>query len=340
MSQFIWTLCTVQFTILCVTLYLHRGQAHRGVEFHSLVSHVMRAWLWLSTGINTKEWTAIHRKHHAKCETEEDPHSPHHKGIWNVLFKGYLLYRREALNSQTMQRYGHGTPNDWIERNIYSRYSFLGLVIYLAINCALFGWWGLLSWAIQIAWIPFWAAGVVNGLAHWWGYRNYECPDKSTNLWPLAIWIGGEELHNNHHGFAASAKFSQRPWEIDIGWGVIVVLNRLGLAKVKHRAPKIKLQEKEACDHETLNAVIAYRYAVLKRYSKKVMTDHFSLTREQQATIEQMKHRLELIWTTTRKNAEELLLDLQEWCLDAKNSGIKALADFANYVTKMHLHLA
>ena len=267
----LWILCAVQFTIFAVTLYLHRSQSHRAVEFHPALAHLFRAWLWFATGISTSEWTAIHRKHHAKCETYDDPHSPHTKGILTVFFKGAILYRQEAKNPETLEKYGKGTPNDWLERNVYRPHTVIGIMLCLALNLALFGAWGLLSWGLQMIWIPLWAAGVINGLGHWWGYRNYQSPDKSTNLLPWGLWIGGEELHNNHHGHPTSAKFSHRPWEIDIGWGAIVILRALGLAKVKHVLPALHLKTtKTVCDSATLEAVIAHRYAVMHQYTKMV----------------------------------------------------------------------
>lgn len=225
----------VQCTIACVTLYLHRSQAHRAVEFHSVIAHAMRFWLWMTTGMNTREWVAVHRKHHQGSDTEKDPHSPQIYGIWRVLFGGAFLYARAKKDQQMVHDLGHGTPNDWIENKIYTAYPLAGVVLMLAINCLLFGIWGIVIWAVQMIWIPFWAAGVVNGLAHWWGYRNTDTSDTSKNLWPWAIWIGGEELHNNHHADGASAKFSQRWWEFDIGWMYIKIFEKLGLAQVRSR---------------------------------------------------------------------------------------------------------
>lgn len=233
MNTIIYTLVMVQLTIACVTLYLHRSQAHRGVTFHPVVAHVMRFWLWLTTGMVTKEWVAVHRKHHQASDTPVDPHSPVIYGIWTVLFKGVWLYKKAAQNPDVM-KLGVGTPDDWIERNLYSPHSAKGLLLLLAIDVLLFGWIGIIVWAVQILWIPVWAAGVVNGLAHWWGYRNYNLKDTSRNLWPLGIWIGGEELHNNHHGEGASSKFSKRWWEFDIGWTYICILRFFKLAKLRN----------------------------------------------------------------------------------------------------------
>lgn len=233
MSTILATLVMVQITIACVTLYLHRSQAHRAVEFHSVIVHFMRAWLWLTTGMVTREWVAIHRRHHQKADTVDDPHSPKVHGIWTVLFKGALLYVRAKQDKQMVDKLGVGTPDDWIERNVYSRYPSLGIIVLLALDILIFGWTGLLVWGVQVLWIPFWAAGVINGLAHWVGYRNYAVKDTSRNLWPWAIWIGGEELHNNHHGDGTSAKFSKRWFELDIGWFYIKVLEKFNLAKLR-----------------------------------------------------------------------------------------------------------
>jgi stearoyl-CoA desaturase (delta-9 desaturase) len=258
-------------TIASVTIYLHRYQAHRGLELHPLVSHFFRFWLWLTTGMVTKEWAAIHRKHHAKCETDEDPHSPQIHGINKVLWAGVFLYVKEAFNKETIERYGHGTPDDWIERNVYSSNSILGLFLTGAINIAMFGLVpGLLILVTQIIWIPFWAAGVINGVGHWFGYRSYDVADASTNIVPWGILIGGEELHNNHHAFASSARFSSKWYEMDIGWMYICILEALGLATVKKVAPKPRFAPKAAADLETLHAVIANRYDVLSRYAKSI----------------------------------------------------------------------
>ncbi len=234
MLTIIYTLVMVQITIACVTLYLHRGQAHRAVQFHPVVEHFMRAWLWLTTGMVTQEWVAIHRRHHQASDTPMDPHSPQIYGIWRVLFGGAFLYHSASKDRAMIEKLSVGTPRDWIEQNVYAPHSRLGIALMLLIDVSLFGWWGFLVWGIQMIWIPFWAAGVINGLAHWWGYRNYSVKDTSRNLWPLGIWIGGEELHNNHHGAGASAKFSRRWWEFDIGWMYIRLLSALRLAKVKN----------------------------------------------------------------------------------------------------------
>src|SRR3989441_9648679 len=257
-------------TIVSVTVFLHRCQAHRALDLHPLASHFFRLWLWMTTGMVTKEWAAIHRKHHAKCETAEDPHSPQQVGINRVLWGGVFLYVKESYNRETMTRYGHGTPEDWLERNVYSRFSILGITLMGAADVMLFGIVpGALILITQIAWIPFWAAGVINGIGHFWGYRNWSTEDASRNIVPWGIVIGGEELHNNHHAYGTSAKLSSRWYEFDLGWTYIRCLEALGLAKVRKIAPRIKFdREKLHADLETLQSVITHRYAVLTSYAR------------------------------------------------------------------------
>jgi stearoyl-CoA desaturase (delta-9 desaturase) len=263
-----------QITIAAVTIYLHRHQAHRALDLHPLVSHFFRFWLWLTTGMVTKEWAAIHRKHHARCETAEDPHSPQIHGINRVLWTGVTLYVKESFNRETMERFGHGTPDDWVERNVYSVHALYGPFLMGAIDIALFGLVpGLAILLVQIAWIPFWAAGVINGIGHYVGYRSWDvpAPDASRNISPFGVWIGGEELHNNHHAYPASARFSMKWYELDIGWMYICIMEALGLATVKKVAPKPRFSApKAAADLDTLHAVIANRYEVLSRYAKSV----------------------------------------------------------------------
>jgi stearoyl-CoA desaturase (delta-9 desaturase) len=262
-------LALTHVTIAAVTIYLHRCQAHRALDLHPIVSHFFRFWLWLTTGMVTKEWAAIHRKHHAKVETVDDPHSPQVHGINRVLWLGVFLYVKESYNKETMERYGHGTPEDWIERNVYTPNSVWGLWLMGAINIALFGLIpGMLILLTQIVWIPFWAAGVINGIGHFFGYRSYHVADASTNIVPWGILIGGEELHNNHHAFASSAKLSSKWYEFDIGWMYICILSALGLATVKKVAPRPRFAQPRAVDLDTLHAVIANRYDVLSRYAK------------------------------------------------------------------------
>ncbi|MCC8405654.1 fatty acid desaturase [Paraburkholderia sp. MMS20-SJTN17] len=267
----VYTLIVTHITIIGVTVYLHRCQAHRALDLHPIASHFFRFWLWMTTGMLTGQWAAIHRKHHAKCETEEDPHSPQTRGIWKVLLEGAELYRAEAKNEETMRKFSHGTPNDWIEHNVYTKYPILGVSLMMVINVALFGVVGLTIWAVQMVWIPFWAAGVVNGLGHFWGYRNFNSSDASTNLLPWGIIIGGEELHNNHHTYATSAKLSNKWYEFDIGWMYIRIMQALRLAKVKKIAPTPHLTTgKLVLDQDTLQAVLANRYEVMARYAKAI----------------------------------------------------------------------
>ena len=262
------TLAMTHITIAAVTIFLHRAQAHRALELHALPSHFFRFWLWLTTGMVTKEWVAIHRKHHAKCETDEDPHSPQTRGIKKVLLEGSELYRAEAKNQETLEKYGRQTPDDWIERNLYTRYSWEGVGVMLIIDLWLFGAIGAAVWAVQMMWIPINAAGIINGIGHWWGYRNFEAPDASTNVSPWGVMIGGEELHNNHHTYPTSAKFSVKPYEFDLGWGYICGLEMLGLAKVRKTPPKLELGAVRAADGKTLDALIANRYEVMAQYAK------------------------------------------------------------------------
>lgn len=270
-QTFWFTLFVTHITIASVTIFLHRCQAHRALELHAIPSHFFRFWLWLTTGQVTKEWASIHRKHHAKCETEEDPHSPVTRGIKKVLLEGAELYRAESKNQETMQKYGHGTPDDWIEHNLYSKYSWQGVALMLILDFILFGAKGITVWAVQMLWIPVTAAGIINGIGHYWGYRNYDCPDASTNILPWGILIGGEELHNNHHTFGTSAKLSSKWYEFDIGWLYIRILEVAGLAKVKKIAPEPKFAEaKHTIDMETLQAVIANRYDVMAKYTRSL----------------------------------------------------------------------
>ena len=267
----LYALVTTHITIASVTIYLHRHQAHRAMDLHALPAHFFRLWLWLGTGQVTKEWVSIHRKHHAKCETIEDPHSPQAHGIKKVFWQGAELYRAESKNKETMSKFGHGTPNDWIERNLYTRYSWQGVGVMMIINLALFGAAGLAVWAVQMIWIPVTAAGIINGIGHYWGYRNFEAPDASTNISPWGIMIGGEELHNNHHTYPTSAKFSVKPYEFDIGWVYIRALEKVGLATVKKVPPKLMLGSiQPVADEKTLEALIAHRYEVMAGFAREL----------------------------------------------------------------------
>jgi len=265
----VFTLVMTHVTMISVTIFLHRHQAHRALDLHPMASHFFRFWLWLTTGQVTKEWAAIHRKHHAKCEQADDPHSPHVHGIKTVLLQGYELYRKEAQNQETLARFGHGTPNDWIEEHLYSAHSYVGVVLMLLLDLTLFGVAGLAVWAVQMAWTPVMAAGIVNGAAHYWGYRNFEAPDASTNISPWGILIAGEELHNNHHTYPTSAKLSVKSYEFDIGWMYISVLQRMGLARVKKTPPRLAMGTlRPVADEHTLEALIQNRYELMAAYAR------------------------------------------------------------------------
>jgi stearoyl-CoA desaturase (delta-9 desaturase) len=374
------TLVMTHITICSVTIFLHRAQAHRALDLHAIPSHFFRFWLWLTTGMVTKEFVAVHRKHHAKCETEEDPHSPQTRGIKALLLTGVELYRAEAKNPETLAKYGKGTPDDWIERNLYTRYSWQGVGLMLIIDLLLFGAIGLTIWAIQMAWIPVWATGVINGIGHWWGYRNFEAADASTNVSPWGILIGGEELHNNHHTYPTSAKFSVKPFEFDIGWGYIRAMELVGLAKPRKTVPQLKLGAiKPQADAHTLEAIIANRYEVMAKYAKELRAacaTELEQVRQQGAAarladlqlakrwlhrddekipsavkpqlakvvdgspqlakLVAMREELRQLWTRTNVSAEQLVIDLQQWCKRAEGSGIDALAQFSMKLRAAH----
>lgn len=292
-TYIIYTLIMTHVSVISVTLYLHRSQAHRGTTFHPIVSHFFRFWLWLTTGIVTKEWVAIHRKHHTECETEDDPHSPQVLGLKKVLFEGAELYQEEAKNTETLNRYGRGTPNDWLEKYIYSRpyMRSVGITIMFIIDVLLFGIPGVAIWAIQMMWMPFFAAGVINGIGHFWGYRNYECPDAARNIIPVGILMGGEELHNNHHTFAASAKLSVKWWELDIGWCYIRLLEAVKLAKVHRAIPKLnENRSKNVVDVDTLKAIVNNRFYVMDDYWREVILP--VLKKEKEIVNQNGKHSL------------------------------------------------
>lgn len=301
-------LAFTHITIASVTIYLHRHQAHRALELSPVVSHFFRFWLWLTTGMVTKEWAAIHRKHHAKCETEDDPHSPQVLGLKKVLWTGAELYRAEAHVQETMDKYGHGTPNDWLENKVYTPYSGKGILLMLAINLVLFGPAGLSIWAVQMIWIPFFAAGIINGVGHYWGYRNFEAPDASTNIVPWGIIIGGEELHNNHHTYPSSAKLSNKWWEFDIGWLYIKTLSFFGLARVKKVPPKPVIDPaKNTCDLETVKAVIANRFQIMARFAREVTS---SVCRDELSKLDRGNHDWALLKKARKLlTREESLLD-------------------------------
>ena len=313
------TLLLTHITIVTVTVFLHRSQAHRALDLHPVMNHFFRAWLWLTTGMQTGQWVAIHRKHHAKCETEEDPHSPQTRGLKKVLWEGAELYIAEGQNPETFARYGHGTPNDWVERNVYSRFVWQGLAVMLGVDLILFGVAGLAIWGVQMMWIPFFAAGVINGVAHFWGYRNFDSPDASTNISPWGILIGGEELHNNHHTYPTSAKLSYKWYEFDIGWLYIRTLQTLGLARVLRTAPvPVLTSPRKLIDLETVQAVITNRYDLLSRYAKGMQTtlrdelDKLRLSAADRARFEGLKRWLRksdvaTVPATHQRNLADLL---------------------------------
>ncbi len=319
-------------TIVSVTLFLHRGQAHRAVAFHPVAAHFFRVWLWLTTGMATREWVAVHRKHHAKRETPEDPHSPQVHGIHRVLWGGVFLYVKEAANQATIARYGDGTPDDWLERRLYSRYVLLGLTMMALIDLLVFGIVpGALIFITQIAWIPFWAAGVINGVGHFWGYRNWSTDDASTNIFPIGILIGGEELHNNHHAYTTSARFSTRWYEFDIGWMYLRVMQALGLAKIKRVVPVPKfIEPRTAVDEAMLQAVMLHRYDVIDSYEWSMK--RVGPTGPEKATMAQMRDELLALWGRSLASREQLLARLQAWCQRADSSGIPPLADFSKHL--------
>ena len=363
----IYALVVTQLTIFSVTLYLHRSQTHRGVDFHPAINHAFRFWLWLSTGMVTKEWVGVHRKHHARVDTAEDPHSPQYAGIKKVFWDGVSLYRNSAARKDDMEKYGRGTPDDWMEKHVYTGHAMLGIVLMAIINIALFGVLGVAVWAAQMAWIPFWAAGFVNGLGHWWGYRNFESDDKSTNLFPWAFWIGGEELHNNHHAFPSSARFSMRKWEFDIGWFAIRTLETLKLAKVLRVAPTLDIRPNvNLPDAETLKAVLTHRVQAMTEYYRTVIvptlreeaghagdslkavpgrlrralangghwldgagTERMQSVLAKRPTLQTVcEYRQRLAQLLELRGAEQLK-GLQQWVHEAEQSGIQALHDFA-----------
>lgn len=364
------TLVLTHITIVAVTVYLHRYSAHRALDLHPALQHFFRFWLWLTTGMNTKEWTAIHRKHHAVCETEEDPHSPQVQGLKKIFWQGAEVYR-EAATPETLKRFGAGTPDDWIERNLYSKFGVLGITLMALVDVALFGALGLTVWAVQMLWIPVMAAGVINGIGHYWGYRNFECPDAATNIVPWGIVIGGEELHNNHHTYPNSAKLSQKPWEFDIGWMYIRLFEMLGLARARSVGPVVeKVPGKTTLDMDTAWAVLNDRFRVMAKYAEDVVSPLLEqeLTRAGSATrsmvrrarrllcreeslvddeakqriseltavspkiklIYDYKQRLQGVWAKRGGSAEELVKELKQWCVDAEASGIGALKDFVD----------
>ena len=364
----IYLLIVTQLTIMTVTLYLHRSQTHRGVDFHPALAHFFRFWGWLTTGMVTREWVAVHRKHHAKVETTEDPHSPMIYGINKVFWDGVSLYRDACGNKQDMVQYGRGTPDDWVEREVYGAHPYWGPTLMLLISIALFGVIGAAIWALQMIWIPFWAAGFVNGIGHWAGYRNFESADTSRNLIPWAFWIGGEELHNNHHAFPSSAKFALRKWEFDIGWAVICGLRAVGLAKVLRVAPSLDVRPNVRLpDADTLKAVLTHRFQAMTDYYRDVIVptlrdeaqhagenikaiprrmrramadggrwldgegrDRMQVVLARRPTLKTVvEFRARLAALMEQRGAEQALNGLQQWIREAEESGIRALQEFA-----------
>lgn len=368
-THLLWFLCVTQLTIFSVTIYLHRVAAHRAADLHPAVAHVFRFWTWLTTAMVTKQWIAIHRKHHAHCETAEDPHSPQTHGIRKVLFDGVDLYRRACHDTPSIEKYGGGAPNDWLERKIYTPRPWLGPTVMFVLNFALFGAVGIVIWALQMSWIPFFAAGVINGLGHFVGYRNFDTRDAATNLVPWGVLIGGEELHNNHHAHPSSAKFSQRRFEFDIGWAVLRSLTWLRLARVKRVAPKLRMVERKELDVESLRALVAHRFQVMSDYFRHVVlptvqdearqagasiqswrTRAKQLLKQDAAWLSErrrgllaswqqesprigqlMEYRAKLraIWETRHATNDELLHAVRNWCDSVEQSGIESLREFS-----------
>jgi stearoyl-CoA desaturase (delta-9 desaturase) len=367
-GYFLAAFIMVQISMMGVTLYLHRDQAHRAIDLHPVLRHFFRLWIWLTSGMVTREWVSIHRKHHAMVEREGDPHSPKVFGLRKVLLEGAELYRVESLNDETLEKYGKGTPDDWVERNVYQRFSISGVYVLLTIDVILLGLPGITVFAIQMLAMPVFAAGVINGLGHAKGYRNFESEDTSTNLVPIAILVGGEELHNNHHAFPTSAKFSVRWWEFDIGWMYITILRAIGLCKVRRLAPKPRLaDDPRPVDIETLAAVLQNRMYVLRDYTRKVTLpvlriekranrDNALLRRARKLlvsgpilldeaakvrlasllednaalrTVHEYRQQLLDLWAQANVSNERLVRQLKEWCNHAEASGIDALHDFS-----------
>ena len=363
------TLVLTHITIVSVTVYLHRYSSHRSLELHPALKHFFRFWLWLTTGMVTKEWTAIHRKHHAKCETEEDPHSPVVNGIGEIFWRGAEAYAEATTDQSIMDKYGKGCPDDWLERNVYTK-TGVGITLMAIIDLALFGVAGLTVWAVQMIWIPLFAAGVINGIGHWWGYRNFECPDAARNIVPFGLLIGGEELHNNHHTYPNSAKLSVKPWEFDLGWGWIKLFSALGLAEVRSTGPVVeRVPGKAELDKDSALALLNDRFRVMARYAEEVVSPVFEqelqkadqasrkllkrarrvLTREDSlldgrgreridqvvaaspnvALIYELHQSLQAIWAKRGGNMEVVIADLAEWCRQAEASGMQALGEFA-----------
>lgn len=375
----LFTLVMTHISIVSVTIYLHRAMAHRAMDIHPALAHFFRFWLWLTTATITKEWVSIHRKHHAKCETEEDPHSPVIKGLKTVLLTGAELYKDEADNKETITRYGKGCPEDWVENNVYQKYKFLGIFIMLGFNILMLGPIGITVWAIQMMWMPVHAAGIINGLGHAMGYRNFECSDAATNISPVGIWIGGEELHNNHHTYPNSAKLSVKKWEFDIGWMYITIFKALGLIKNVRTGPVMAIDKsKLELDFDAALAAANNRFQIMAKFYKKVIkpvakheqaqsklelpfTRVKRLLRKEEALLNdkyrqqladllaqnemmekvyKMKQELQLVWKKRSASRDELLKAMQAWCKEAEESGIRALEEFAHSLRQYSTKMA
>ena len=370
------TFVLTHITVVSVTVYFHRFSAHRALDLHPTLQHFFRFWLWFATGMLTKEWTAVHRKHHALCETEEDPHSPQVQGLTEILWRQAEAYQRCAAQPEVLARYGVGTPDDWIERNVYTKYSYLGIVVLLLLNVFLFGLIGITVWAVQMVWIPL-LGGVINGIGHYWGYRNFECPDASRNIVPWGILIGGEELHNNHHTYANSAKLSVKPWEFDIGWLWIRLFQFFGLAQPLGTGPIVSRQDKTSVlNTDTVAALVNDRFNVMAQYADRVIAPTVKSYKAQLAgsggsmlrrakhllcrqesllddvsrdrlqtlievpelrTVYELRLRLQSIWDQRTGSMEELIQALKQWCSDAEATGSQALADFVRELSSYAL---
>ncbi len=369
-----------QVSIFAVTVYLHRDATHRALDLHPWLRHFFRLWIWMTSGMLTRQWVAVHRKHHARCETEEDPHSPQMVGLKKVLLEGAELYKVQASNPETLEKYGRGCPDDWVERNVYERVPYGGIILMVLLDLLLFGVPGIIIIAFQMISMPLFAAGIINGIGHYYGYRNFECDDASTNITPLAIFVGGEELHNNHHAFPSSAKFSVRPWEFDIGWGFISIMKFLGLAKVRRVVPAPVFADEPVANLEALRAIIINRMHVLRNYTKTVTLPVFHkelrgadaadglLRRARKLlirrptlldekaharlheildnnhalkTVVEFRERLRDLWTgATDVSNEKLLVQLHDWIAEAEASGIRALQEFAEVLKRYRLQPA
>ena len=369
-----------QVSIFAVTVYLHRDATHRALDLHPWLRHFFRLWIWMTSGMLTRQWVAVHRKHHARCETEEDPHSPQMVGLKKVLLEGAELYKVQASNPETLEKYGRGCPDDWVERNVYERVPYGGIILMVLLDLLLFGVPGIIIIAFQMISMPLFAAGIINGIGHYYGYRNFECDDASTNITPLAIFVGGEELHNNHHAFPSSAKFSVRPWEFDIGWGFISIMKFLGLAKVRRVVPAPVFADEPVANLEALRAIMINRMHVLRNYTKTVTLPVFHkelrgadaadglLRRARKLlirrptlldekaharlheildnnhalkTVVEFRERLRDLWTgATDVSNEKLLTQLHDWIAEAEASGIRALQEFAEVLKRYRLQPA